>query len=157
MHQKTIARSGHTLVAASSAMQASHILIDPDDGAELNAFLRARAGQPVQGREHEDVKQHVVTLDWAKSSFLAGIGLPEEDFGFSDDESDEGHVDAEADGGSGTSQVEGLDSLGRRNGNIWTPAEEENVARWLASNPQKKSKEDGGSIWDQYAQIMVST
>ena len=156
--QSLLKLSGSKLNTASVVQSATHLVLDPAE--ELNRSLRARAGQAVQGRENEDAKQRVVTLDWAKSSFFAGRGLPEKDFGF-DDDGRESPADEAVDVDGGTeseveSESERVDSMGRPNPRVWVPDEEEDAARWLASDPQKKSKEDGGSIWDQYAHVMVS-
>lgn len=156
--QSLLKLSGSKLNTASVVQSATHLVLDPAE--ELNRSLRARAGQTVRGREDEDVKQRVVTLDWAKSSFFAGRGLPEEEFGI-DDSGGEPRAGPDVKV-AGKVEEEPFDAWGRRaseyvNGNnnhglrAWLVEEEEDWAQWLASDPQNRSREDGGSIADQYA------
>ena len=138
--------------------------MDAKESREQNASVRARAGNPVFGREHEPIRQTVLALEWVMESFIRGEAAPEDEFEIRDEEPEQVEEAREEEGSGEAEQSDEddeLDERGHRPSDYvfpayasrggWLHSEEEELAKFLATNPQDKDKEDGGSIWDQYA------
>ncbi|KAL7415464.1 hypothetical protein BDY24DRAFT_413596 [Mrakia frigida] len=111
------------------ALQASHVVLDPS--CEENRFLRSF-----------DVLEPV-SFNWIKDSFLEEKALPEEDYSLPEVEDVEQDEEQEPEV---VGEATVCDSYARR-GKAWLVREEEDIARFLASDAQTNGD---GYLWKQY-------
>lgn len=139
--QKKALVAGSRSTITSSLSRATHILLDPD--CDQNLQLRSLP-PPV----------FVVNLEFLKDSFLAEETLPEKDYTV--------HVPVEDDEEAMMEQEEESDDEeeeeefvhpGRRDPSAWLVREENDLIRFLATNPQKDHR-TGLTICQQYEKMV---